>query len=139
MLISILRKTGPETVNLNRRKAIREKCLECSGWIPKIVANCEFTHCPLFPYRSGKGKQNAKDREKAIRGHCLECTNRQRFEVKNCASPDCAVYPYRNNGIDRSVEIKSMTKSGHIEPVSEDKIENAYRMHTGAWVENGKA
>lgn len=35
-------------------KAIRQKCLECSGGSTKEVRGCEITNCPLHPYRMGK-------------------------------------------------------------------------------------
>lgn len=35
-------------------KAIRLKCLECSGEDPQMVESCEIADCPLFPYRFGK-------------------------------------------------------------------------------------
>ena len=35
-------------------KAIREKCLDCSGGQPKEVRLCPVTDCPLWPYRMGK-------------------------------------------------------------------------------------
>ena len=49
MKVSILRKNGHEVVDLNRRRAIRERCcLNCSGYSPKEVTNCEFTDCPII-------------------------------------------------------------------------------------------
>lgn len=35
-------------------KAIRAKCLDCSGGQPSEVRNCLIEDCPLFPYRFGK-------------------------------------------------------------------------------------
>ena len=35
-------------------KAIRLKCLECSGGQVKEVRECNLVECPLFPYRMGK-------------------------------------------------------------------------------------
>ena len=34
-------------------KAIRKKCLDCSGSVKKEVDECNLTTCPLYPYRSG--------------------------------------------------------------------------------------
>jgi len=118
MKVSILRKKGHEIVNLNRRKAIREKCLQCSAWSHK-----EVTDCPLYLFRSGSGRQNSKERAMAIRSYCLSCMNGQRYEVKKCVSPDCALFPYRNVHVDRSAEIKSLSKIGHIEVLSGRKNE----------------
>ncbi len=35
-------------------KAIRAKCLDCSGSQPSQVRNCDISECPLYPYRFGK-------------------------------------------------------------------------------------
>ncbi len=35
-------------------KAIRAKCVDCSGGSPKDVAECHLLDCPLWPYRLGK-------------------------------------------------------------------------------------
>ncbi len=123
MKVTILGKNGLKVVDLNRRKAIRERCLNCAGWFHKEVTNCTFTGCPLYPFRSGQGKQNAKVRAKAIRNYCLWCMNGQRSEVSKCISPDCSLFPYRNSVTDRSTEIQSLPKKGHIGPLCEDKIE----------------
>jgi len=73
MKIQIYAKGGFKliTKDLNRRKAMRERCMNCSAWVTKDVAECFADDCPLYPYRSGKGKQNAKARSKAIREYCL--------------------------------------------------------------------
>jgi hypothetical protein len=110
MKVKIQSKDGYKIVDLNRRKAIRERCLNCSAWIPKEVSNCEFVDCPLYPFRSGKGKQNPRMRKKAIRSYCLWCMCGQRSEVSKCVSPDCPLFPYRMNGIDRSAKIESLPK-----------------------------
>ena len=126
MKVSIFGKNGPKVVDLNRRKAIRERCLNCAGWFPKEVANCTFIDCPLYPFRSGQGKQNAKARAKAIRSYCLWCMNGQYGEVSECPSSDCSLFPYRKTRTDRSTEIKSLRKKRHIEAIFEDKIESEY-------------
>ena len=51
---------GSIIVNLNRRKAIREKCLICMGWEAQRVNACDDVTCKLRPFRTGKGKQDAK-------------------------------------------------------------------------------
>lgn len=35
-------------------KAIRAKCLDCSGGQPSEVRRCDIEDCPLLPYRFGK-------------------------------------------------------------------------------------
>ena len=116
MKVKIQSKDGYRIINTNRRKAIRERCLNCSGWVLKEVSSCDFVDCFLYPFRSGKGKQNPKTREKAIRGYCRWCMCGQRAEVSKCVSQDCPLFPYRMNGIDR----------GHIETVSKRKINKEY-------------
>lgn len=123
MKVTILGKNGLKVVDLNRRKTIRERCLICSAWSYKEVANCEFADCHLYPFRSGQGKQNAKARAKAIREYCLWCMDGQLGEVLKCTSPDCPLFPYRKTQIDRSTEIKSLLKTRHIEPFNREKIE----------------
>lgn len=126
MIVSILGKNGPKVVDLNRRKAIRERCLNCAGWSYKEVTNCEFDDCDLYLFRYGQGKQNAKDRSKAIRKYCLWCMNDQYGEVAKCPSKDCPLFPYRKTKIERSAEIKIMPKKGHIQAFSKDKIQVEY-------------
>ena len=126
MKVSIFCKNGPKVVDLNRRKAIRERCLNCSGWSHKEVTTCIFKDCPLYPFRSGQGKQNAKARSKAIHRYCLWCMNGQHGEVSKCPSTNCSLFPYRKVRTDRSAEIKSLRKKRHIEAIFEDKIESEY-------------
>lgn len=118
-------KNGHKMRNLNRRRAIREKCLNCSGWILKEVANCEFIDCDLYPFRSGKGKQEAKERAKSVRNYCLWCMNDQPGEVAKCPCHDCSLWPYRKTGVDKSLKIESLPEKGHIQPLFEHEIERA--------------
>jgi hypothetical protein len=126
MNVSILGKSGPKVVNLNRRKAIRARCLNCAGWFHKEVTSCTFTDCPLHPFRFGQGKQNAKARSKAIRKYCLWCMNGQHGEISKCPSKDCPLFVYRKTNPDRATEINSMTKKRHIEPLFQGKIEKVH-------------
>ena len=86
------------TAKLNRRRAIHEKCRNCSAWSTKDVAECPMTDCPLYPFRMGKGKQNPKDRNKKIRSYCLWCCNSLTSEVRLCPSVDCPLHPFRLSG-----------------------------------------
>ncbi len=45
--------------NLTPIKAIRAKCLECSGFQPKEVRECQIDTCPLFPFRMGTNPNRA--------------------------------------------------------------------------------
>jgi len=38
---------------LTPMKALRLKCLDCVGYSPKDVADCDIVDCPLYPYRLG--------------------------------------------------------------------------------------
>ena len=126
MKVTILGKNGLKVVDLNRRKAIRERCLNCAGWFHKKVTNCTFIDCPLYPFRSGQGKQNAKARAKAIRKYCLWCMNGQHGEVYKCPSTNCPLFAYRKTKTDTSTKIKPLPKKGHIEPYFERKMEKEY-------------
>ena len=107
---------------LNRRKAIRQKCLDCSGGSYKEVTACEFKDCPLYPFRFGRGKQNAKARAKAIRKYCLWFVDGQRNEMLKCPSIDCELWPYRKSKVERPIKIKPLPKKRHIEALSEAEI-----------------
>ncbi len=80
---------------INRRKALHQKCLDCSGWTPKKVLSCSVTDCPLYPFRTGKGRQEAQVRSKAIREYCLWCVGNQVGEVNKCPSLSCQLFSYR--------------------------------------------
>ena len=109
MRVCIQSKSGSKIVDLSRRKAIRERCLNCCGWVVKEVKDCDYEgDCSLFPFRSGTGKQNAKERSKAIRRYCLQCCAGQRLEVTECPAEDCPLFAFRKTGIDRSVEIVAL-------------------------------
>ena len=56
-------------------KAIRAKCLDCSGGHPSEVKNCVILDCSLYPFRMGKnpnrkgiGRINPECKEK---GSCV--------------------------------------------------------------------
>jgi len=102
----VLMKDGTERmVRLNRRKAIRLRCLDCSGFEPSEVSRCEHTMCQLYPYRMGTGSQSPTDRRKAIAAYCLEnCMLDQVGEVTKCPSLSCSLHSYRvSSRVDRSV------------------------------------
>jgi hypothetical protein len=111
-------KTGLKSVNINRRKAIRERCLNCSGWSARDVKECEFSDCQLYPFHTGQGKQDPKARNNAIRKNCLWCVCGQRAEVAKCPSFDCSLFPYR--GVRKKpLESISIRKKGRIGVTSE--------------------
>lgn len=126
MRVEIQSKTGKKIISINRRKAIREKCLNCAAWFYPGVTNCEFTACPLYPFRMGTGRQAAKARSKAILQYCLFCMGGQQREISKCTCPDCSLYAYRNSRIDRSINIDFLPKNGHIQARRGDENEKAY-------------
>lgn len=87
---------------LNRRRSIHQKCLNCSGWIPKEVTSCSFKDCPLYSFRTGRGKQDSQARSKAIRDYCLWCMGNQVGEVSKCLSLDCPLFVYRKGKMERA-------------------------------------
>ena len=114
MKVEIQTKTVTKITNLNRRKAIRALCLNCTGWERKRVAHCQLTDCALNPFRSGTGKQDSMARAKAIRTYCLSCMNGQQVEVKKCTCRDCPLFAYRMCKVDRSIEMKSDVRKDDI-------------------------
>jgi hypothetical protein len=115
MRTRIQSKNGKKEINLNRRKAVRERCLNCSAWSFSEVEGCEFIDCDLYAFRMGIGKQNADKRHKAIRNYCLYCCAENQYAVYLCPATDCPLYAYRKSHIDNSVKIDSIRKIGHIE------------------------
>ena len=76
-------------------KSIRKKCVDCQE-VANDIKNCEFTNCPLYPFRMRKGRAKLRD----IRKYCLDCMNGQWKEVKFCPNDGkqstlCPLYPYR--------------------------------------------
>ena len=103
MKTQIIGKDRLKDVNLNRRKAIHLRCLNCSGWHPQEVTDCISNNCSLHPYRLGKGNQDATKRQKAIREYCLRCMNKQKVEVTKCTSVNCSLFAYRKGSVNKSM------------------------------------
>lgn len=121
MKVKIMAKNDYKVIDLNRRKAIHERCLNCSCWNPREVTNCSFKDCPLYTFRTGKGTQNPKQRKNSIRKFCLWCMAGQQSEVRKCTSIHCPLFAYRMKRLDNSQKIVSLPKKDHIEPVFEEK------------------
>lgn len=73
-------------------KAIRKKCVECSGGSVKEVRECEHTDCSLFKNRFGKGRGRYL---KLIREYCLWCCIGSPKEVRLCPCVGCFFHRYR--------------------------------------------
>ena len=117
MHVLTISKDGLKNVNLNRRKAIHGRCLNCTGWSPSDVSRCALITCRLHPFRMGQGKQDALERKKAIRAYCLCCMNDQVGEVTKCPSSNCALFAYRKGGLEQALNDASFDKKVHIEEV----------------------
>jgi len=69
-------------------KAIRKKCLECSGESHKEVRLCPITDCSLYPYRFGKrpettAKHDEKEKTKKGTGEPPEPKYKRKEKRKN--------------------------------------------------------
>lgn len=67
-------------------KAIRAKCLECSGSNNAEVRNCVIPSCPLYPYRMGKNPyiKVSEERKAANAANLLKFREeRQRNETEH--------------------------------------------------------
>lgn len=115
MKFKIRAKSSHKIISLNRRKAIRERCLNCVAWSPSEVANCTLKDCQIYPFRMGTGKQDAGKRDKAIREYCLWCCADQTFGVRKCQAFSCPLWAFRKASIDKSLELKNFTEKGHID------------------------
>ena len=107
-------KRGLKTISLNRRRAVREKCLNCSVWSPREVAECIFDDCPLYPFRSGQGRQDAKARAKAIREFCSQCM--AGYRPSDCVVSHCPLFCYRKSKPESPV----LSENDHIRGISEE-------------------
>lgn len=83
---------------LTPMKAIRARCLDCSGGSVKDVRECPITDCPLHEYRLGHRPNEGATLTpmKAIRKHCLTCCNCSSLEVRLCSAENCALQAYKS-------------------------------------------
>ena len=105
MKMNIRTSKGIETKKINRRLAIRYKCLDCSGFSYKEVDGCQITKCSLYPYRHGVGEQDSTERNFAIRNFCRICMNGEKSFVRGCDIHTCSLHPFRLSGLDRTAII----------------------------------
>lgn len=98
----IMTKDGLKLTSLNRRRAIHEKCLNCSAWRVQQVTACTKAKCSLHPYRNGMGKHDSRARNKAIKEYCLWCMNRRKGDVTKCQSMHCPLYIFRKGRSSRA-------------------------------------
>jgi len=95
MEAEVFTREGVRKVNLNRRKAIHLKCMDCSAFQYKEMINCLQTDCPLHPFRTGIGKQNPVQRNRAIKEYCLWCMYDHSREIEKCTSVNCPLFNYK--------------------------------------------
>ena len=57
--------TQEDIANGSRLKAVRRKCLDCSGNSIAKVRNCQHTDCDLHPLRMGKSGRTLSDQQRA--------------------------------------------------------------------------
>jgi hypothetical protein len=57
--------TQEDIANGSRLKAVRRKCLDCSGNNIARVRHCKQTGCPLHAYRMGKGNRRLTSEQQA--------------------------------------------------------------------------
>ena len=70
-------------IRLTPIKAIRAKCLDCTGNQPKEVRLCTCLSCPLWGYRMGVRPEHPRaleankevEREKLRGSHVINCSN----------------------------------------------------------------
>ena len=85
----------------SRRKAIAERCLDCSGFSYQDRSECAFSDCQLFPFRTGSGKQDPDARKTAIRAYCRNYyTEGGDYSTPSCPSLDCPLFAFRLSKID---------------------------------------
>lgn len=77
-------------------KAIRARCLDCSGGSSKEVRSCTISDCPLYEYRLGhRPQQKILTPMRAIRAHCVSCCNGSTREPTLCTAKKCPLQPYK--------------------------------------------
>ncbi len=70
----------------NPMRAIREKCLDCSGGSHPEVAACTVEGCPLFAYRSGRNPNRTPrvmtDEQRAVASARLAASRERKKSVE---------------------------------------------------------
>ncbi len=100
-------KTGFRVTHINRRRACRLMCVECTGWNEAETDRCtgitiDGEVCQLQFFKNMKGQQDARARNEAVRLFCLDCMGGNSHEVGRCKSFYCPLHPYRNTQTDKT-------------------------------------
>ena len=61
-------KNGHRVVELNRRQAIRERCLNCSAWSYAEVGRCIHADAPFHSLQERSGQAECQTRDKGYPG-----------------------------------------------------------------------
>ena len=117
---TIQSRDGFKTVELNRRQAIRERCLNCCSWSPKDVEMCALNDCPLYAFRRSQGKQNAKARSKALATYCRWCMGDQR--PSGCVATHCPLFCFRKGKAEGPMLVEN------------DRMEGSFEERDALWV-----
>jgi hypothetical protein len=108
--------------SLTPLKAVRAKCIDCSGSELKEVRNCSLVECPLYHLRMGKGSRSILKR---IRAYCLWCCNGQRDQIKLCPSVRCPLWEYRFGKRPKNTSFlpENLTTDGVLEVIGGSKAQ----------------
>jgi hypothetical protein len=66
---------------LNALRAIRRKCLDCSGGSSAEVRQCAIPNCPLYPFRFGK-RPRTQQRERSPAQKAADARNAERLRQR---------------------------------------------------------
>jgi len=77
----------------------KERCVNRCDSSFVEADRCRMTECQLYPFRSGKGRQDAKAQSKAIRDYCSWCMATER--ASRCIVMDCPLFCYRKSTVGR--------------------------------------
>ena len=102
---------------LTPKKAVRLRCLDCSGFRYTDVKNCKRSDCVLFTYRLGKGRPSVK----LIRKECISCMAGQSLLVRECPDSVCSLYPFRM-GHNPNIQLSEEEKQRRAETMIRNRI-----------------
>lgn len=76
---------------MNIRRAIKERCFNCSGWSKQDVRACTHENCPLHRFRLGTTKGiTSRERNHAVSEYCRWCFNGSR--ISQCSAENCPLW-----------------------------------------------
>ena len=84
-------------------KAIRARCMDCSGGSYQDVKDCEDKDCALYPYRT-RARSVEGNRGRAIKKYCLACVGSAK-ERSLCTMTACPLHGYRTGRRDDGISV----------------------------------